>query len=50
VLSVEGRELPSSLVWAMGVVVASVGVEYAPGVGFVPDQQVVECPGVGGFR
>jgi hypothetical protein len=27
----------------MTVVVAGVGVEDVPGVGFVPDQQVVEC-------
>jgi hypothetical protein len=42
VLLGEGRELPSGLVRAMAVVVAGVGVEDVPGVGFVPDQQVVE--------
>jgi hypothetical protein len=38
----EGRALSSSLVRAMAVVVTGVGVQDVPGVGLVPDQQVVE--------
>jgi hypothetical protein len=42
VLSGEGRELPSSLVRAMVVVVTGVGVQHVPGMSLVADQQVVE--------
>jgi hypothetical protein len=38
VFSGEGRELPSSLVRAMVVVVAGVGVQDVPGVSLVADQ------------
>ena len=42
VLVGEGRALSAGLVRAMAVVVSGVGVEDVPGVGLVPDQQVVE--------
>ena len=42
VLLGEGRELSSSLVRAVTVVVPGVGVQDAPGMSLVPDQQVVE--------
>ncbi|GAA1926857.1 hypothetical protein GCM10009753_70450 [Streptantibioticus ferralitis] len=42
----EGWQLPSSVVRAMTVVVLGVGVEDLPGVGLVPDEEMVRLDSV----